>query len=124
MKEFLKKILLLTAVVLATVSVMALCNLYFSPIYYPVTIYFLISVVLMYYVFHNIMQKNPKRFSSMFLLISFGKMFLDIVVLFLFVCYSHADLKMLLAYFVVMYLIYTVFVVVSLVKMIKNSAKK
>ena len=81
MKEFLKKILLLTAVVLATVSVMALCNLYFSPIYYPVTIYFLISVVLMYYVFHNIMQKNPKRFSSMFLLISFGKMFLGTCVL-------------------------------------------
>ena len=85
MKEFIKRLMLITAVVLAVTSLMALfASQYFTSKCFLIALYFVLSTALVCGYVHKLVQKNPRVFSSMFLLITFGQMFVHIVVLFLF----------------------------------------
>lgn len=127
MREFIKRLMLLTALVLAVTSVLALvANQYFTPKCFLIALYFLLSTGIVCGYVHKLVQKNPRIFSSMFLLITFGQMFVHIVVLFLFLLINKdmSTYKTVLIYYLLMYLIYTIFGVVSMMKMVKQANKK
>lgn len=127
MKEFIKRLMLITAVVLAVTSLMALfANQYFTSKCFLIALYFVLSTALVCGYVHKLVQKNPRVFSSMFLLITFGQMFVHIVVLFLFLLINKdmATYKTVLIYYLSMYLIYTIFGVLSMMRMVKQANKK
>ncbi len=127
MKEFIKRLMLLTAVVLAVTSLMALfASQYFTSKCFLIALYFVLSTALVCGYVHKLVQKNPRVFSSMFLLITFGQMFVHIVVLFLFLLINKdmATYKTVLIYYLSMYLIYTIFGVLSMMRMVKQANKK
>jgi len=127
MKEFIKRLMLITAVVLAVTSLMALfASQYFTSKCFLIALYFVLSTALVCGYVHKLVQKNPRVFSSMFLLITFGQMFVHIVVLFLFLLINKdmATYKTVLIYYLSMYLIYTIFGVLSMMRMVKQANKK
>lgn len=127
MKEFIKRLMLITAVVLAVTSLMALfASQYFTSKCFLIALYFVLSTALVCGYVHKLVQKNPRVFSSMFLLITFGQMFVHIVVLFLFLLINKdmATYKTVLIYYLSMYLIYTIFGVLSMMRMVKQTNKK
>lgn len=127
MKEFIKRLMLITAVVLAVTSLMALfASQYFTSKCFLIALYFVLSTALVCGYVHKLVQKNPRVFSSMFLLITFGQMFVHIVVLFLFLLINKdmATYKTVLIYYLSMYLIYTIFGVLSMMRMVKQANEK
>lgn len=127
MKEFIKRLMLITAVVLAVTSLMALfASQYFTSKCFLIALYFVLSTALVCGYVHKLVQKNPRVFSSMFLLITFGQMFVHIVMLFLFLLINKdmATYKTVLIYYLSMYLIYTIFGVLSMMRMVKQANKK
>lgn len=127
MKEFIKRLMLITAVVLAVTSLMALfASQYFTSKCFLIALYFVLSTALVCGYVHKLVQRNPRVFSSMFLLITFGQMFVHIVVLFLFLLINKdmATYKTVLIYYLSMYLIYTIFGVLSMMRMVKQANKK
>ncbi|MBR3940037.1 MAG: hypothetical protein IKJ67_08740 [Bacteroidales bacterium] len=127
MKEFIKRLMLITAVVLAVTSLMALfASQYFTSKCFLIALYFVLSTALVCGYVHKLVQKNPRVFSSMFLLITFGQMFVHIVVLFLFLLINKdmGTYKTVLIYYLSMYLIYTIFGVLSMMRMVKQANKK
>lgn len=127
MKDFIKRLMLITAVVLAVTSLMALfASQYFTSKCFLIALYFVLSTALVCGYVHKLVQKNPRVFSSMFLLITFGQMFVHIVVLFLFLLINKdmGTYKTVLIYYLSMYLIYTIFGVLSMMRMVKQANKK
>ena len=117
MKTFLKRLLLLSAVLLAIMAVVALINeKYFEPVFFAIPIYFGLITLLLYYGVNKVIANNPKRFMSVY-------MFLHIVVLFAFVYFNFHIAKMFTVYFVAHYIVYTIFGKRELMKLVKSDAK-
>ena len=124
MKTFLKRLLLLSAVLLAIMAVIALVNeKYFEPVFFAIPIYFALITLLLYCGVNKVIANNPKRFMSVYMLMQFGEMFLHIVVLFAFVYFNFQIAKMFTIYFVVNYIVYTIFGKRELMKLVKSDAK-
>jgi uncharacterized membrane protein HdeD (DUF308 family) len=124
MKTFLKRLLLLSAVLLAIMAVVALVNeKYFEPVFFAIPIYFGLITLLLYCGVNKVIANNPKRFMSVYMLMQFGEMFLHIVVLFAFVYFNFQIAKMFTIYFVVNYIVYTIFGKRELMKLVKSDAK-
>ena len=124
MKIFLKRLLLVSAVLIALVAIMALvAENYFEPIFFAIPIYFAVVTFLLYCCVDRVIANNPKRFMSVYMLLQFGEMFLHIGVLFLFIYFNFGIMKMFLIYFVVAYIVYTIFGKRELVKLAKTDTK-
>ena len=124
MKTFLKRLLFITAVLTATMAVIALISgKYFEPIFFAIPIYFALVTLGVYCFVDKLITNNPKRFMSVYMLLQFGEMFLHIVVLFAFAYFNTAILKMFLIYFVSAYIIYTIFGKRELMKLSKSNTK-
>ncbi len=125
MKTFLKRLLLVSAVLMAIMSAMALISeKYFEPIFFAIPIYFALITLLFHYCVNRVIANNPKRFMSVYMLLQFGEMFLHIVVLFIFVYFNLGIAKIFLVYFVSVYLVYTIFGKKELIKLAKSDLKK
>ncbi len=124
MKTFLKRLLLVSAVLIALMATMALvAENYFEPIFFAIPIYFALVTFLLYCCVDRVIANNPKRFMSVYMLLQFGEMFLHIGVLFLFIYFNFGIMKMFLIYFVVAYIVYTIFGKRELVKLAKTDTK-
>ena len=124
MKTFLKRLLLVSAVLIALVAIMALvAENYFEPIFFAIPIYFAVVTFLLYCCVDRVIANNPKRFMSVYMLLQFGEMFLHIVVLFAFVYFNFHIAKMFTVYFVAHYIVYTIFGKRELMKLVKSDAK-
>ena len=124
MKIFLKRLLLLSAVLLAIMAVVALINEnYFESVFFAIPIYFALITLLLYCCVNRVIVNNPKRFMSVYMLLQFGEMVLHIVVLFVFIYFNLEMLKLFLIYFVSAYIIYAVFGKRELIKLAKSDAK-
>ena len=101
------------AALAAIVAVMILAGMqYAQPIYFALIVYFSAICYISQYLVCRTLAKNPKKFPQTFMLVEFGKLFLHIFVLALYILAHRgapADAKAFLVCFAVLFAIYLAF---------------
>ncbi len=125
MKTFFKHLLFISVCITAITALLALTkSTWFLPIFFGIIVYFTTITYLTYRCIHKVFEKNAKRFPQVFMLTTFCKLFLHIIVLAGYMFTHLLEAKRFLVFFAVVYLIYTVFETISLVKLVRSSTKK
>jgi len=126
MKRYLTVLSLLTAVMLLLTFVVKWAGLAFFeqvPLWLlPVTVlYFAVVDGIQYWLIVNSMKRDPRRFIQVFLGITVGVLFLHLVVLIAGMLIHPAGGKQFAIGFLVLYVVYTVYVIASLVRFMRQA---
>ena len=129
MKRYLTGLAILTAVMfLLALATKWTAMPFFEPVagwMLPVAvIYFAVAYAVQYWMTVSAVNKNPKAFIQFFLATTVGVLFLHIVVLVGGMMFNLAAGKRFAIGFLILYVVYTVYMTVSLVRFMKNPQEK
>ncbi len=125
-KKFLQKLIIYT-IILTTIGLV----FYFlapdhavSPTLPYINIFFFIVTLLTYYTTLRHIRQKASRFVNYYLIATFAKLFLFIIVIVLYLYMNKQDALKFVVSFFIYYLLYSIFEVREIMKIIRNSNKK
>lgn len=97
---------------------------YYLPVFPYILLFFTATSVAIHAYQLNLAKKDMAKFTRSNMVVTFLKLFLYSAVAILYIAIDSVNAKVFVVYFVLLYIIYTVFEVLSLLKISVNSGKK
>ncbi len=121
---FIRKTAITTIVVIAT-GMLLFTNLpveYYSPAFPFIVGFFLFATIIVFYYMLKAVERRPARFVNVFMLTTMLKLMLFLAVMVVYVLLNREDAKPFILTYFVLYVIYTVLEVVSILKVNKEKS--
>lgn len=87
-----------------------------TPAWPYIIVFFFLVTLLVYYLVKNYLTKKISRFVNFYMVITFLKLFLFIVIIVIYAIYNRYDTVPFIITFLIFYLLFTVFEVISVLK--------
>lgn len=97
---------------------------YYTPAFPYLLIFFAAVTMIVHKLILNALEKRPSKFVNYFMLTTFGKMFFFLIVMVLYALINREDAVRFIVIYFILYLFYTVFDIVFIFLIIKDSETK